>query len=63
MEATGNGVANAYREAKLDPAQRPGPESPDLAAFIRRKVRMPDCTITLPVPRHAAASRAGRSHL
>ena len=38
MERTGNAVANAYREAKLHPSQRPAPDSPDLASFIRRKV-------------------------
>ncbi|KAK9805408.1 hypothetical protein WJX73_002177 [Symbiochloris irregularis] len=37
MAATGNGLANAYREAKLDPAQRPKADSADLATFIRRK--------------------------
>ena len=50
MEQTGNAVANAYREAKLDPAQRPAPGSPDLPAFIRRKV----CQHLLGAPIHGS---------
>jgi hypothetical protein len=38
MDRTGNAKANAYYEAKLDPSQKPSYYSPDLEAFIRRKV-------------------------
>ncbi len=38
MDRTGNAKANAHYEAKLDPAQKPSYYSPDLEAFIRRKV-------------------------
>ena len=38
MARTGNAVANAHREARLDPALKPPTQSPDLEAFIRRKV-------------------------
>lgn len=38
MGATGNAAANAHYEAKLDPAHKPSYYSPDLEAFIRRKV-------------------------
>jgi hypothetical protein len=38
MAKTGNAAANAHYEARLDPAQKPSYHSPDLDAFIRRKV-------------------------
>ena len=38
MERTGNAVANAYREAKLDPSERPVSNPLELERFIRRKV-------------------------
>ena len=38
MAATGNAAANAHYEAGLDPVQKPSYYSPDLDAFIRRKV-------------------------
>lgn len=38
MARTGNAVANAHREARLDPALKPPTQSPDLEGFIRRKV-------------------------
>ena len=49
MAATGNAAANAHYEAQLDPAQKPSYYSPDLDAFIRRKV---SCLfrLLLPVP-------------
>ena len=40
MGATGNAAANAHYEAKLDPARKPSYYSPDLDAFIRRKVAL-----------------------
>ncbi len=39
MARTGNARAHASLEAKLDPSQKPSYYSPDLEAFIRRKVR------------------------
>lgn len=41
MDHTGNAKANAYYEAKLDPSEKPSYYSPDLEAFIRRKVFLP----------------------
>ena len=38
MARTGNEVANAYREARLEPAQRPSTAPLELESFIRRKV-------------------------
>ena len=38
MARTGNARANAALEARLDPSQKPSYYSPDLEAFIRRKV-------------------------
>ena len=38
MVRTGNAAANAHYEARLDPAQKPSYYSPELEAFIRRKV-------------------------
>ena len=39
METTGNEVANAYWEAKLQSADRPSQDPLDLERFIRRKVQ------------------------
>lgn len=41
MARTGNARANAYYEAKLESSQKPSYHSPDLEAFIRRKVLPP----------------------
>jgi len=41
MARTGNAAANAHREARLDPALKPPPASPELEGFIRRKARAP----------------------
>ena len=38
LRCRGNAVANAHREARLDPALKPPTQSPDLEGFIRRKV-------------------------
>jgi Putative GTPase activating protein for Arf len=38
MTVTGNGVANAFWEAKLQPGTKPHHDSPELSSFIRRKV-------------------------
>lgn len=38
MAATGNGVANSFWEAKLQPGIKPHYDSPELGSFIRRKV-------------------------
>ena len=38
MARTGNQVANAYREARLNPADRPSTNPLELESFIRRKV-------------------------
>ncbi len=43
MARTGNAVANAHREARLDPSLKPPTHSPDLEAFIRRKVQLGSC--------------------
>ncbi len=43
MARTGNAVANAHREARLDPALKPPAASPELEGFIRRKVRALPC--------------------
>eukprot|EP00884_Botryococcus_braunii_P012642 jgi/Botrbrau1/21379/Bobra.0216s0001.1 len=37
MAATGNGVANAFWEAKLQPGTKPHYDAPELGTFIRRK--------------------------
>ncbi len=41
MARTGNAVANAHREARLDPALKPPAASPELEGFIGRKARAP----------------------
>ena len=41
MERTGNAVANAHREARLQPGDRPSSDPLELERFIRRKVRHP----------------------
>ncbi len=38
MARTGNAAANAHFEARLEPSQKPSYYSPELEAFIRRKV-------------------------
>jgi hypothetical protein len=41
MAATGNGIANAFWEAKLQPGTKPHYDAPELGTFIRRKVCAP----------------------
>lgn len=41
MARTGNAAANAHYEARLEPSQKPSYYSPELEAFVRRKVSKP----------------------